>query len=812
MSEGRSRIHEHDEELTDEETRDVELGGNSANDNHHHHNRLHYYERDEVSRVNHERGKQFKTLAGRLAWVVICFTIFVLLLLIILYSIRSAYLFSYDESYTSSIEKTPSLNVQVYTTGRRDRVLFNYLTKVDDSRKKPTKGNMYLEMDDNGNTKPTLLFVNPFPESCEGAFLPAITELKADFTIHCINLRGFGTTESTNANDDNYLTLAAMANELAVIVETKKPQDELILIGQEFSGTIIYLLLHQKGKTWVDNYLKAVILLNSPHPKIYSSLLIANERQKFFTQKVERILQSHTKKMSPHTNVLHNQQQEEHQVDSDSEGDAIMSESSKDNQHQLEKNNLINDHSLDDVTNSINNNLIIIPDDSNNNNNLISEGNNTSTNNNTNNNEIEMYDDWYKEEHIQFLQAFKRYGTDWEKVMQCLPSRNDLEQVKSHGIRYLQNGKLGPAYYEYVERQEQIRESAMNDSISDEEESDEEDAIVRHSPYLTTPESLASAFLTNRESVREWNLETRRFETNVEKVKNKEPVDCSAASSSSLHTDKLSLIQSNYGELLDTLDVEKQTQMMDEEVKLMRQDYRMKKLTPFERIVVQESREKIEQLIGKQVQDEPPIIEPISIIESNPQSLNDEDTQTNGALPSASNNSTPSTTTANNNPTIVTPPINPELLTNQPNFRNIYTFLGALFEPTRYDTEELGAMLSPQEKEILQILLHNLSITLSTQQFQEEYSTYVQQISSSQTLRQQQQQQASSNLAVNPANNASSSTSNDTTTTNNETTAVNASTSIVNPFAGQSQMSMLQLLSSEDPQQHPPPFNNINFF
>ena len=284
MSEGRSRIHEHDEELTDEETRDVELGGNSAND--HHHNRLHYYERDEVSRVNHERGKQFKTLAGRLAWVVICFTIFILLLLIILYSIRSAYLFSYDESYTSSIEKTPSLNVQVYTTGRRDRVLFNYLTKVDDSRKKPTKGNMYLEMDDNGNTKPTLLFVNPFPESCEGAFLPAITELKADFTIHCINLRGFGTTESTNANDDNYLTLAAMANELAVIVETKKPQDELILIGQEFSGTIIYLLLHQKGKTWVDNYLKAVILLNSPHPKIYSSLLIANERQKFFTQKV----------------------------------------------------------------------------------------------------------------------------------------------------------------------------------------------------------------------------------------------------------------------------------------------------------------------------------------------------------------------------------------------------------------------------------------------------------------------------------------------------------------------------------------------
>lgn len=65
---------------------------------------------------------------------------------------------------------------------------------------------------------------------------------------------------------------------------------------------------------------------------------------------------------------------------------------------------------------------------------------------------------------------------------------------------------------------------------------------------------------------------------------------------------------------------------------------------------------------------------------------------------------------------------------NAPNFTKIYALLGALFDPARSNPAAIMATLSPPDKECLRILLHNLALTLSSQQFQEDYTHIVSQI------------------------------------------------------------------------------------
>jgi hypothetical protein len=57
-----------------------------------------------------------------------------------------------------------------------------------------------------------------------------------------------------------------------------------------------------------------------------------------------------------------------------------------------------------------------------------------------------------------------------------------------------------------------------------------------------------------------------------------------------------------------------------------------------------------------------------------------------------------------------------------PNYEKIYAVLGCLFDPTRHDSQELMNELSACDRECLKVLLHNMSVTLSSQLFQEEYS------------------------------------------------------------------------------------------
>jgi hypothetical protein len=57
-----------------------------------------------------------------------------------------------------------------------------------------------------------------------------------------------------------------------------------------------------------------------------------------------------------------------------------------------------------------------------------------------------------------------------------------------------------------------------------------------------------------------------------------------------------------------------------------------------------------------------------------------------------------------------------------PNYGKIYALLGCLFDPTRHDSQELMNELSACDRECLKVLLHNMSVTLSSQLFQEEYS------------------------------------------------------------------------------------------
>ena len=157
-------------------------------------------------------------------------------------------------------------------------MLFNYISNEDSSKRKPLQGQMKLESDAFGNTKPTLVFLSPFPESCLGAFESVIDELMHDFKISCINMRGFGKTTSTEVNAANQTLFDNLVLDLVEIVENQKPKGSLVLIGQELVGTLIYLLMHEK-KEWVKEHLLGAILLNSPHPKIFSDLLTTNSKQ-----------------------------------------------------------------------------------------------------------------------------------------------------------------------------------------------------------------------------------------------------------------------------------------------------------------------------------------------------------------------------------------------------------------------------------------------------------------------------------------------------------------------------------------------------
>jgi hypothetical protein len=66
--------------------------------------------------------------------------------------------------------------------------------------------------------------------------------------------------------------------------------------------------------------------------------------------------------------------------------------------------------------------------------------------------------------------------------------------------------------------------------------------------------------------------------------------------------------------------------------------------------------------------------------------------------------------------------------TKQPNYKKIYALLGSLFDPVRHNPVEIMNELSPCDRECLKILLHNMSMTLSSQLFQEQYSETVKHI------------------------------------------------------------------------------------
>jgi SHAQKYF class myb-like DNA-binding protein len=77
-----------------------------------------------------------------------------------------------------------------------------------------------------------------------------------------------------------------------------------------------------------------------------------------------------------------------------------------------------------------------------------------------------------------------------------------------------------------------------------------------------------------------------------------------------------------------------------------------------------------------------------------------------------------------------------------PNFNRIYGFLGSLFDPSKYNHQDLFKGLSNQDKEVLKVLIHNLSLVLSSQQLQEDYNIHIQQeLQKLQYIQQQQQQQ-----------------------------------------------------------------------
>ncbi|KAG2394194.1 hypothetical protein C9374_003958 [Naegleria lovaniensis] len=239
-----------------------------------------------------------KRYIGCLVFGFACLMIAIMIVVVLIFSIQASFKDSYDSKYASSLMSISSaasdpsgatnLMVEIFSVGTRRRMLLNYLSNSDKKKSalgKPLKGQMHLEKDVLGNTKPTLLFINPFPESCLGAFVPAINELMADFKINCVNLRGFGNTrQATNTNGghgvSNQTTLFTnMVKELVTIVEKQQPEESIILIGQEFSGTLIYLMLQEKGKEWIDDHLEGVVLLNSPHPKIFTDLLKYNSKQ-----------------------------------------------------------------------------------------------------------------------------------------------------------------------------------------------------------------------------------------------------------------------------------------------------------------------------------------------------------------------------------------------------------------------------------------------------------------------------------------------------------------------------------------------------
>jgi hypothetical protein len=57
--------------------------------------------------------------------------------------------------------------------------------------------------------------------------------------------------------------------------------------------------------------------------------------------------------------------------------------------------------------------------------------------------------------------------------------------------------------------------------------------------------------------------------------------------------------------------------------------------------------------------------------------------------------------------------------------------LAALFNPKKYNTEEILNTLTASDKECLRVLMHNLALTISSQQFQEDYAQIGSQIQNS---------------------------------------------------------------------------------
>jgi len=266
----------------------------------------------------------------------------------------------------------------------------------------------------------------------------------------------------------------------------------------------------------------------------------------------------------------------------------------------------------------------------------------------------QQWSGWSNAEHAQFLQGLRRYGTNWKKIEEYMITSSPSNNIKtSDMIR-----KRAIAYFKK-------HEDDIEQEYSERLEEDHE-----HS-FISTPEGLASAFLTHPRNV-----------ANLSRDLNRKPQPGETNFQPHFKIDTMSLVTTGYKEQCEKLNIEELTKTLDEEVNLSKRAPLVQDL-PTYKAAIEASKynqgcENISELL-------------------------EETSETSETL------------------------LN-EATENKPNFKNIYAFMAALFDPERYPVEELANTLSPQDREILQVLLHNLAISLSTQQFQEEYSTYVHQI------------------------------------------------------------------------------------
>jgi hypothetical protein len=74
-----------------------------------------------------------------------------------------------------------------------------------------------------------------------------------------------------------------------------------------------------------------------------------------------------------------------------------------------------------------------------------------------------------------------------------------------------------------------------------------------------------------------------------------------------------------------------------------------------------------------------------------------------------------------------------------PDFGKIYTFLASLFDPNAKGQEETLQEMSPMERETVQVLMHNLTVNLASQQFKNQHGLLMEQYKALNSLDQPQQ-------------------------------------------------------------------------